>query len=113
MAKTKTRKTSEITKPPPRAVLSDTLPLPERKFGGRIGTYYTDSKAEVPDMPSAPDGAPNVLLVLLDDVGLRAPEHVRRPGPARQGAAAASPTRARLQPLPHDRALLSDARGAC
>ena len=51
------------------ALLSDILPLPERKFQGRIGTYYTDSEAEVPSMPSAPEGAPNVLLVLLDDVG--------------------------------------------
>jgi arylsulfatase len=51
------------------AVLSDILPLPERKFRGRIGTYYSDSEAEVPSMPSAPEGAPNVLLVLLDDVG--------------------------------------------
>ena len=48
---------------------SDILPLPERKFQGRIGTYYTDSEAEVPSMPSAPEGAPNVLLILLDDVG--------------------------------------------
>ncbi len=45
-----------------RALLSDILPLPERKFQGRIGTYYTDSEAEVPSMPSAPEGAPNVLL---------------------------------------------------
>jgi len=30
---------------------------------------YTDSQAEIPAMHSAPEGAPNVLLVLLDDVG--------------------------------------------
>ena len=36
------------------ALFSDILPLPERKFQGRIGTYYTDSEAEVPSMPSAP-----------------------------------------------------------
>jgi arylsulfatase len=51
------------------AVLSDILPLPERKFEGRIGTYYTDSEAEVPSMASAPVDAPNILLILLDDVG--------------------------------------------
>jgi arylsulfatase A-like enzyme len=47
----------------------DILPLPEEKFKGRIGTYYTDSEAEIPEIRGAPAGAPNVLLVLLDDVG--------------------------------------------
>lgn len=51
---------------PPR---SDVLPLPEPKYRGRIGTYYTDSQAEIPKLASAPEGAPNVLIVLLDDVG--------------------------------------------
>jgi len=63
----KARSNSNKTDTP--VLLSDILPLPERKFVGRIGTYYTDSEAEVPEMASAPAGAPNVLLVLLDDVG--------------------------------------------
>jgi arylsulfatase len=50
-------------------VRSDILPLPEPRFQGRIGTYYTDSEAEVPDLASAPEGAPNILLIQLDDVG--------------------------------------------
>ena len=50
-------------------VLSDTLPPPPRKFQGRIGTLYSDSQADVPAMPAAPAGAPNVLLILLDDIG--------------------------------------------
>jgi arylsulfatase len=54
---------------PKPALLSDILPFPERKFEGRIGTYYTDSKSDIPAMPPAPEGAPNILLVLLDDVG--------------------------------------------
>lgn len=45
------------------------LPVPPRKFQGRIGTTYADSEPEVPTMFSAPEGAPNVLVVLLDDVG--------------------------------------------
>lgn len=53
----------------PPAVRSDSLPLPEPRFTGRIGTYYTDSEAEIPAMPAAPAGAPNIVLVLLDDVG--------------------------------------------
>ena len=48
---------------------ADALPPADAKFQGQIGTYYTDSKAEIPALPSAPDGAPNILLVLLDDVG--------------------------------------------
>lgn len=50
-------------------VRSDILPHAEPSFRGQIGTYYTDSEAEIPSMPSAPEGAPNILLVLLDDVG--------------------------------------------
>src|SRR5262245_60231134 len=50
-------------------LLSDNLPLPEPKFRGRIGSSYTDSKPDIISLPTAPTGAPNVLLVLLDDVG--------------------------------------------
>jgi len=49
--------------------LSDILPLPEARFKGSIGTSYADSKADVIALPTAPAGAPNVLLILLDDVG--------------------------------------------
>ncbi|MDQ2649419.1 MAG: arylsulfatase [Actinomycetota bacterium] len=38
-------------------------------FGGVIGRTYADSTPWWPPLPSAPDGAPNVVLVLLDDVG--------------------------------------------
>jgi arylsulfatase A-like enzyme len=50
-------------------LLSDILPLPDPRFMGDIGTSYTDSKADVITLPTAPAGAPNVLLILLDDVG--------------------------------------------
>jgi arylsulfatase A-like enzyme len=50
-------------------LLSDILPLPDPRFRGSIGTGYTDSKADVIALPTAPAGAPNVLLILLDDVG--------------------------------------------
>ena len=49
--------------------LSDKLPLPAPEFKGKIGTTYTDSKADIIDMPRPPEGAPNVVIVLLDDVG--------------------------------------------
>src|SRR5262245_24042266 len=51
------------------ALLSDILPLQDAKFTGRIGSSYADSKPDIISLPKAPTGAPNVLLVLLDDVG--------------------------------------------
>ncbi len=51
------------------ALLYDILPLPEPPFQGRIGTTYTDSEADIPAMRAAPARAPNILLILLDDVG--------------------------------------------
>jgi arylsulfatase A-like enzyme len=38
-------------------------------FAGRIGTDWRDSEPWWPPVPVPPDGAPNVLLVVLDDVG--------------------------------------------
>ncbi len=40
-----------------------------QNFGGRIGTDWRDSQPWWPPEPTAPDGAPNVILVVLDDVG--------------------------------------------
>ena len=39
------------------------------EFGGRIGRDWRDSEPWWPPDPSPPDGAPNVVLVVLDDVG--------------------------------------------
>jgi arylsulfatase A-like enzyme len=52
-----------------KGVLSDILPLPDPRFSGRIGSTYADSEADDISLPMAPAGAPNVLLILLDDVG--------------------------------------------
>ena len=38
-------------------------------FEGVIGRTYDDSTPWWPPLPAAPDGAPNVVVVLLDDVG--------------------------------------------
>jgi arylsulfatase A-like enzyme len=45
------------------------LPLPESKFEGAIGKSYADSKPDWPKVPTPPAGAPNVVIILLDDVG--------------------------------------------
>jgi len=52
------------------------LPLPDRNFGGTIGHTIDQS---VPDWtiipgPKAPEGAPNVLLILIDDAGFGQPD---------------------------------------
>jgi arylsulfatase A-like enzyme len=51
------------------ALLSYILPLPDPRFHGRIGNTYEDSVADIISVPTAPAGAPNVLAILLDDVG--------------------------------------------
>ncbi|UJR83851.1 arylsulfatase [Sandaracinus amylolyticus] len=46
------------------------LPVPEWRFpNAEIAQYAVDSRPDFPPMTRAPEGAPNVLLVLLDDVG--------------------------------------------
>ena len=45
------------------------LPKPDPAFKGKIGETYKDSTPDYPQPVKAPKGAPNVLLVLLDDVG--------------------------------------------
>jgi arylsulfatase A-like enzyme len=45
------------------------LPRPDPVFTGTIGTTYKDSTASFPRPLEAPQGSPNVLLILLDDVG--------------------------------------------
>jgi arylsulfatase A-like enzyme len=39
------------------------------EFRGRIGRYHGESEAWWPPEPAPPPGAPNVLIVVLDDVG--------------------------------------------
>jgi len=48
------------------------LPYPDPEFKGVIGRTTQDSKPDFPQPVSAPEGAPNVLLILTDDVGFGA-----------------------------------------
>jgi len=48
------------------------LPRLPPPFGGRIGRTYADSQPHYPAPVRAPEGAPNVLLILTDDVGFAA-----------------------------------------
>jgi arylsulfatase len=51
------------------AGLSPILPPPETPFDGIIGRTYKDSKMSKIPVVKAPAGAPNVLLILIDDCG--------------------------------------------
>jgi arylsulfatase A-like enzyme len=48
------------------------LPVPPQPFKGTINLRAKESKSDFPQPMKAPAGAPNVLLVLLDDVGFGA-----------------------------------------
>ena len=48
------------------------LPRLPPAFDGRIGKTYAESQAHYPATPRAPADAPNVLLILTDDVGFAA-----------------------------------------
>ena len=46
-----------------------TLPVPPSPFSGSITPDYRTSTAKPASSLTAPQGAPNVLLILLDDAG--------------------------------------------
>ncbi len=46
-----------------------TLPIKLEPFSGKIGTTYQDSQSAWQSPVQAPEGAPNVIVILLDDVG--------------------------------------------
>lgn len=54
---------------PQPAAKGGQLPRPDPKFDGKIGETYKDSTPSYPKPVKAPKGSPNVLIILLDDVG--------------------------------------------
>ncbi len=69
------------------------LPIPDRAFGGAIGRTMDASAADwsfIPG-PKAPENAPNVLIVLIDDAGFG--------GPTAFGGDIATPTLSRVQEM--------------
>src|SRR4051794_16744606 len=66
----------------------EALPYPETPFKGKIGATRDTSVTDWPQLPKPPAGAPNVILVLLDDLGFS--------GPSTFGGPAASPEIDRL-----------------
>lgn len=55
--------------PSPSAGDRAKLPLPLSPFEGKIGKTYKDSESAWQRPAAAPAGAPNVIVILLDDVG--------------------------------------------
>ena len=89
------------------------LPVPDRVPPG-VTTYDAkDPDTHYPPIEPVrpPAGAPNVLVILIDDVGFGACERLRRAVPH---AERRTPGRRRIavQPLPHHRAVLADPRSA-
>jgi arylsulfatase A-like enzyme/uncharacterized membrane protein len=67
------------------------LPIPDRNFGGTMGRTLDQSVGDwamIPG-PKAPEGAPNVLIVLIDDAGFG--------GPTTFGGAIDTPSLTRVQ----------------
>ena len=54
------------------ASAQEVLPKPPEPFKGQIGLSAKDSKSDFPQPLQAPKGAPNVVVILLDDVGFGA-----------------------------------------
>ena len=87
------------------------IPPPPQKFGGEIKLNAAQSKPFWPPRVVPPKGAPNVLLIMTDDVGFGAPSTFGGviPTPALDRIANAGPA---LHAVPLHRAVLADARGA-
>ena len=50
----------------------EVLPRPEPPFKGHVGATVQDSTLDFPQQVKAPQGAPNILLIMTDDVGFGA-----------------------------------------
>jgi arylsulfatase len=60
-----------MVRPKPN-LAQEVLPRPEPLFKGHIGRTAKDSTPDFPKEVEAPEGAPNILLILTDDVGFGA-----------------------------------------
>ena len=93
------------------AIPGNQLPPPPVPFGGVIKENATDSTPYWPPRVVPPKGAPNILLIMTDDQGLRHFEHVWRGHPdARDGSDRGGGIA--LHAVPFHRALLANTGGA-
>ncbi len=90
------------------------LPIPDLPAPGLTTYDAKDPDTSYPPIEPLlpPEGAPNVLVILLDDVGFGASSAFGGPceTPNAERLAGGGLT---LQPIPHDCALRADPAGAC
>ena len=86
------------------------LPPPDPKFGGVIKEKASESTPWWPPRIVPPKGAPNVLLIMTDDVGFGAPSTFGGVDP-HSGLGSHREKRAAVHPFPFHVALLTHARG--
>ena len=86
------------------------LPPPDPRFGGVVKERASESKAWWPPRVVPPKGAPNVLLIMTDDVGFGARGYFRRRR-SDPGHGSHREDRAALHEFPLHVALLALARG--
>ena len=88
------------------------LPIPDRPHIGLVTYDAKDPDTSFPPIEPLrpPDGAPNVLVVLIDDCGVRGLQRLRRPDQHPHGRAAGRPG-PEVQPVPHHRVVLADPGG--
>ena len=91
----------------------DVLPMPDQPHDGLVTYDAKDPATSFPPIEPLrpPEGAPNVLIVLLDDAGFGSSSAFGGPC-ATPVAERLADERAEVQPLPHDGAVLADAPGA-
>ncbi len=91
----------------------DNLPIPNEAYAGPVFYDANDPAAVFPPIQEIrpPKGAPNVLVVLIDDVGIRRLQRLRR-ADQHPDRGAPGGQRPQVHPLPHLRPLLGDAGGA-
>ena len=95
------------------SVERDVLPIPDRAYDGPVYEDAKDPAAKFPPIEPLrpPAGAPNVLVVLLDDAGFGCSSAFG--GPCNTPMAERLAGRgAEVHALPHHRAVLADPRGA-
>jgi len=66
----KSNSVNRETRPSPNGETPNILPRPDFHFSGEVGRTYLDSDPpQFPQPVKAPAGAPNILLILIDDCG--------------------------------------------
>lgn len=89
----------------------EVLPIPEIQQPYPSALYGKDVKPTPAKPLRPPESAPNVVIILIDDMGFGGIQRVRRPDPHAH-ARARGKRGPEVHPLPHHRALLSDTAGA-